>query len=330
MREDVTNPESSEEELEEVESLLPEILPEIASRRLELMTLKGKCLNVDCYRGYAPAFVLSAVSQPDVYDQASNKTGTQRDLSAAKAKDAHAYMNAGNADPSKDLRFLPEVILNVRNPDVIEIEDLGNNLSRIYADLEDLTDNLEDPDICRVEGNHRLAYAHGDGKRLHPITESISFCLTIGIPKLMEAKLFRDINDNQKKMNTSHLDNLDLRLEEGGGPAVEEFVRIADKLANDGASPFCNNIFYGGRKKRGAKFLFTLRALGSFVKLMLNQSKKLSSLDSEEQYIVIRAYWGGKSLQNCFRRSGQTARTIYWPALACSLSQWPVLKQLMT
>jgi len=280
-----------EEEMASVDTLETVVLPQVHSRKLVLETIAGRCLNVECYRGFAPANILSAISQPDVYFQYSNPEGTQRDLSTDKARRAYEYMAIRRNRSQQDLRFFTEVVLNVRNPDVIDVRLQKNGLARITVFLERLSDSPEDPDISRLEGNHRLAYARGT-KNLSPVAIPISFCLTVGITKLMEAKLFRDINSNQRPMNTSHLDNIELQLHRDGSEQAKEHTRLADMLANDPKSPFLDLVYRGGRRLIGTRFVISLRTLANLSRLFTLRSEKLGELSFEEQYAVIRSYWG--------------------------------------
>ena len=72
-----------------VDSLGSVVLPQIRERKIVLQTIAGRCLNVECFRGFARADFLSSISQPDVYFQYSNPEGTQRDLSVEKAHRAY-------------------------------------------------------------------------------------------------------------------------------------------------------------------------------------------------------------------------------------------------
>jgi DGQHR domain-containing protein len=299
---------SVEEELEEVQALEDVVLPEIKDRRLVFYCVKGKCLNVECYRGFAPAKYVSSISQPDVYNQFSNPEGTQRELSISKAKDAYAYMDAEGADPATDQRFMTEVVLNVRRENVVEVEQLRDAFYKVTVLLDMLTDSEEEPDISRVEGNHRLTYAHGF-KKLPALDVPISFCLISGINKLMEAKIFRDINSNQKPMQTSHLDNIDMRIDEMGGKAAEDHVKIAFKLSRDLQSPFLDIVYAGGKKAPGQLLPITLRSLGTLVRIMQAKSEKLSALDFEQQYHVIRAYW--KIISGIFQAEWNDSKKQY-------------------
>lgn len=290
LEDELLPPDSVDYELEDVQGLESVVLPEVTDRRLILRCVEGTCLNVRCFRGFAPAYMLSAISQPDVYNQFSNPDGTQRELSVRRAKEAYAYMDVTGADANIDQRFVPEVVLNIRNKEVVEIDDRGNGYADVIILLDQLSDDEEDPDISRVEGNHRLTYARGF-KSMQPLGAPLSFCLMDGVPKLMEAKLFRDINSKQKAMQTSHLDNIDIRLDGSGGPSASEHLKLAYRLSEEHDSAFYHLVYKGGRKAPGQRLPITLRSLSTLVKVMQSKSDKLARCDLEEQYLLLKTYW---------------------------------------
>jgi hypothetical protein len=106
-----------------------------------------------------------------------------------------------------------------------------------------------------------------------------------------EIQLFKDINDNQKPMNTSHLDKIEVRLT----PAEELKHRnpelyIAQRLSRDSKSPFHERIYEGGKKLVGVDI--PLRGLKTGIEYMLSRSTQLPHLeDAEAQYRVIRNYF---------------------------------------
>jgi len=55
-------------------------------------------------------------------------------------------------------------------------------------------------------------YADGKESGYSRIEKMVSFCLAYDLSREEEIQLFRDINDNQKRMNTSHLDGIVVRL----------------------------------------------------------------------------------------------------------------------
>jgi len=119
----------------------------------------------------------------------------------------------------------------------------------------------------------------------------VSFCLADGLSREEEIKLFRDINDNQRRMNTSHLDGIEVRL-----TPEEQLKRhnpelyIAQQLSEDPASPLHGRVFQGGKKPVGVDI--PLRGLRTGIEYMLSRSTQLPQLeDAQAQYRVIRNYF---------------------------------------
>lgn len=256
------------------------------NRPLKLFVLKGEVLGVQVYRGFAPLCDLARISKADIYDQVLNPTGTQRDLSPKHAKEAYLYVK------DRKLAFWPEVFLAIRNPRALKFTEKNSrsHLGLIEFDIQAIE---TDPgiSISRVDGNHRLHYAHGNEPEYEPLDRTVSFCMAIGLSRKQEIALFRDINDNQKAMNTSHLDNIEVRL------TREDVLRkrspdlyVAQQLGRDPKSPFAGIIFEGG--KRLASAYLPLRSLRTGVAYMLSRSSQLPLLnDIDVQYRLIRNYF---------------------------------------
>ena len=118
----------------------------------------------------------------------------------------------------------------------------------------------------------------------------MSFCIAYDLSREQEIKLFRDINNNQRRMNTSHLDNIQIRLS-----STDEIRRrepdlyIAKRLAEDANSPLHGMIYEGGKKAAGA--IIPLRTLRSGLMYMRSQPTRLTALvDPDAQYRVIKNY----------------------------------------
>ena len=249
--------------------------------------VRAKVFGVSVYRGFANLCDLADLSKADIYDQKTNPKGTQRDLSPAHARDAYAYVK------NRDLGFWPEVFLCARKKDVVtfypaspEVADLGMLEIDMKAAMEGSAIA-----VSRVDGNHRLHY--GDGKQVgySRIEKLVSFCLAYDLSREEEIQLFKDINDNQKRMNTSHLDGIEVRLtpEEELKHRLPELY-IAQRLSRDSASPFHSRVFEGGRKPVGVDI--PLRGLRTGIEYMLSRSTQLPRLeDAEAQYRVIRNYF---------------------------------------
>jgi DGQHR domain-containing protein len=249
--------------------------------------VRAKVLGVNVYRGFANLCDLADISSADIYDQQKNPKGTQRDLSPAHARDAYEYVK------NKDLGFWPEVFLCSRRKDVVtfhpvspEVADVG----MLEIDLKAVRKG-KDIAISRVDGNHRLHYGDGAQTGYSRIERLVSFCLAYDLSRDEEIQLFKDINKNQKPMNTSHLDGIEVRL-----TPEEELKRrnpelyIAQRLHRDSKSPLDGRVYEGGKKPVGVDI--PLRGLRTGIEYMISRSTQLPRLaDAEAQYRVIRNYF---------------------------------------
>lgn len=250
--------------------------------------IRGKVLGVNVYRGYAPLGKLTDISQADIYDMVNNPQGTQRDLSPKHARDAYEYVK------NTDLGFWPEVFLCARKNDVITFTPVSEDypeMGILEIDLKKISKS-KNIIISRVDGNHRLNYGNGIEKGFSRIDKDVSFCLAYDLKKDEEIQLFKDINKNQKAMNTSHLDKIEVRLS-----PEEELKRrtpdlfIAQKLSSDSTSALHGRIYEGGKKPVGVEI--PLRGLRTGIQYMLSRSTQLPRLpDAEAQYRVIKNYFG--------------------------------------
>jgi len=264
----------------------------MATKKEEIKTvsvpvLRGRVLGVNVYRGYAELSVLSEISKADIYDQNTNPNGTQRDLSPKHAKDAYEYIR------NKTLGFWPELFLSARIKDVIKFEPFNSenpDIGLLTFDIEKIGKSRKIA-ISRVDGNHRLHYADGNKKGYSKIEKTVSFCLAFSLNINEEIQLFKDINKNQKPMNTSHLDKIEVKL-----TAEEELKRrqpelyIAQKLSKAEDSPLKGLVYEGGKKPTGV--IIPLRGLKTGIQYMLSQSIQIHRLpDTEAQYKVINNYF---------------------------------------
>lgn len=248
--------------------------------------VRAKVLGVNVYRGFANLCDLADVSRADIYDQQKNPKGTQRDLSPAHARDAYEYVK------TKDLGFWPEVFLCARRNDVLTFSPISSelpDLGMLEIDVTALQKGLIA--ISRVDGNHRLHYGDGAETGYSRIEKLVSFCLAYDLSRDEEIQLFKDINKNQKPMNTSHLDGIEVRL-----TPEEELKRrtpelyIAQRLHRDPKSPFYGRVYEGGKKPVGVDI--PLRGLRTGIEYMVTRSTQLPRLaDAEAQYRVIRNYF---------------------------------------
>lgn len=103
-----------------------------------LTAFKSKNIDTICYRGSAPLAHLAVISQADIFDQATNPDGLQRDLSPKHASEAYEYVHrARRADFP---RAYPEIVLNVRDRKVVRLQERGGNKSEVqlHFGLKDL------------------------------------------------------------------------------------------------------------------------------------------------------------------------------------------------
>jgi DGQHR domain-containing protein len=256
----------------------------------EFQVLAGTCLGYRAYRGFAPLAELTRISDADIFDQEKNRLGTQRNLSLQHARKAYKYVS------DTERAFYPEMILNVR--------DLSFIAFKSQVDLEDVAFGAlifkKDPSkagkiiVSRLDGNHRLWFADGHEKGMDSITRSVSFCMLTIEDRERELELFRDINDNQMGMNTSHLQNITARLLGDKLLKVQNpALYIVQKLLKDKTSPLYKRVHEGGKVQKGATLSgLTISNLTSAVKDMLSRSTKLAQFpDADAQYQVIKNYW---------------------------------------
>jgi DGQHR domain-containing protein len=281
--------------------------PEVTHRHrgvttIEVVAVESGNIDTVCYRGSAPIADLAAISQADVFDQVSNPNGLQRDLSPKHASDAYNYLNR-----EKDEEFpraFPEVILNVRDEDVVSVEPINTGRQkrvkgfRFTFDLDAILDQVDAGGIAvsRVDGNHRLFYAGGNGRR-EPQREIIPFQLHVGLSPEQEANLFVDVNANQKGLNSSHLHILRSRLTPEEQEIQQHPERVfARRLSEDEDSPWTGMIYMGGSRKgsreAGEDRPVSFVTLEQGVRRTLSKSQYIHDLTlPDAQYILLRNYW---------------------------------------
>lgn len=264
-------------------------------RELEFTAFRSDNLDTVCYRGSAPLSHLALVSQADIFDQDKNVVGLQRDLSPSHAAQAYEYVSR---PVNKDRpRAFPEVVLNVRDPDILRIEEGDDDKVKLVFDVLAIQ-RAKSVKVSRVDGNHRLCYADGDDRRGRtPVLLQAPFQIHVGLKKDQEASLFVDFNANQKGLNTSHLSWLRSQL-----TADQVLIRdhpeqwIAGKLAEDRVSPWYGLIHMGG-SKRGAREQglvrpVNLKSLEGGVKRTLAKSVYIDDItDAAAQYVLVRNFW---------------------------------------
>lgn len=279
-----------------------------------LVAHESKNIDTVCYRGSAQIRDLARISQPDIFDQELNADGLQRDLSPKHAHDAYEYVR--REEDRQRPRAYPEVVLNVRDPRVL-VKDIiwdgsasfppANRAVREALEVDtpqlvllkfhlDLMERDSAVYVSRVDGNHRLEFANGEGRR-PALSAFIPFQIHIGLTRDQERSLFVDMNSNQKGLNTSHLSIMQSKLT----PEQEEIRDfpwrwIAKRLAEHPESPWHGLVHLGGSKKgsrvQGLSRVVNFSSLESGVNRTLKKSQYIHDLtDSEAQYRIVRNYW---------------------------------------
>ena len=258
---------------------------------VRLSVAAGTCLGYEAYRGFAPLSLLARISRADIFDQDKNRSGTQRNLNLQHARRAYKYV-AETASA-----FYPEMILNVRNKSYIHFTASSQGEGKVkFGTLAFVKDPTETQTIIvsRLDGNHRLWFADGHEKSMRPVNRMVSFCLLAIEDREKELELFRDINDNQMGMNTSHLQNITARLLGDKLLKVQNpALYIVQRLIKDKKSPLYKRVHEGGQAQKGATLSgLTIANLRSAISDMLTRSAKLAQFpDADAQYKVIRNYW---------------------------------------
>lgn len=265
--------------------------------------LYGGNLNLGVIRGFAPLQVLADISAADVYDQVSNPLGTQRDLFNTHAKEATAYaLQAADLEPAADPRAFPEIILNARDRNVVSITTLDNveipvdsvdgppektQIVRVEVNSRSLDwpKRSINPQISRLDGNHRLSQIT-DLEDREPEAEFplVPFALFIGLTADQERALFRDINANQRKMETAHLDSIKVRLNRGELLYSQRgrALWLANELSQTG-EVFAGKVFSGGskvgiKKDQGYVPPLKISTLSGAILTTIKEASKLEAL----------------------------------------------------
>jgi DGQHR domain-containing protein len=250
----------------------------------------GSCLGHEAYRGFGALKDLAQISQADIFDQNKNPSGTQRNLSFQHARKAYQYVS------DRKQAFYPEMILNVRDASFVNFRPLLDRNGASFGILEFVKNprNSSTIVVSRLDGNHRLWFADGHEKGMDPVKRPVSFCFLLLKNRNEELELFRDINDNQMGMNTSHLQNITAKLLGERALKVQNpALYIVQRLQKDKTSPLYKMIHEGGKMRKGATLAgLTTANLTNAIRDMLSRSAKLAQFpDTDAQYQVIKNYW---------------------------------------
>jgi DGQHR domain-containing protein len=253
---------------------------------LQVSCIRETVLGVDVVRGFARLCDLAAMSRADVYDAKFNPTGTQRDLSPKHARDAYLYVR------QEERAYWPEIFLCARSMKFVQFKSAAENEGRgvLTVDLAGIS-KAGSIEISRVDGNHRLHFASGEFEGYPAVEKLVSFSLALGLTLEEEMKIFRDINNNQRRMNTSHLAHMNVRLTgEDSLKFRDPKLYLANKLSETSGSPFFKMVYDGGKKD--VTKIIPLKSLQSGLEYMFSQPSRLSAIDDVDmQYTVISNYF---------------------------------------
>ncbi len=265
--------------------------------------LYGGNLNLGVIRGFARLDVLADISGADIYDQVTNPLGTQRDLLSSHAKEATAYaLEAADLEPSSDPRSFPDIILNARDRNVISIFNLDDaevpidsidgppetiQMVRVEVNSRSLDwpKPVSNPQISRLDGNHRLSQIPELDERESGVEfPLVPFALFVGLTADQERALFRDINANQRKMETAHLDSIKVRLnrDELLFTPRGRALWLANELSQTG-EVFAGKVFAGGskagiKKDQGYVPPLKISTLSGAILTTMKEASKLEAL----------------------------------------------------
>jgi DGQHR domain-containing protein len=214
--------------------------------------LLGRNLNSVSIRGFTNIAKLASVSGPDTFDPVDNPLGTQRALAPKHSREAGNYaLESLNISMERDIRVFPEVMLNIRDTSVVVVVNpvTGKPLTKSELRLTGLEDSIPvevkikvskldrpvsryEPQIARVDGNHRLSQISKILEESEVTLEEfpvVPFALHIGLSRHQETKLFVDINKNHKGMSTNLILTMGSTL--AGASMRDAIGKRADYLA---------------------------------------------------------------------------------------------------
>jgi DGQHR domain-containing protein len=305
---------------------MPETILEkrFGGKRLDLGVCSvGLNLNIISVRGFAKLDEIASVSGPDTFNQVNNPEGTQRVLKSKHSAQALTYaLESQDVLPEVDARAFPEVILSVRNLEVLEFyspQDLA-----IYEQDSEFLDGLStlglvgvrvkldklrypihpyEPEISRVDGNHRLSAATlliEDGGEDETSFPSVPFALNVGLSKPQERKIFTDINRYHEGMQPALLVTFAYAQLPDDAKFTDEHraTWLAMNLCNSGFA-FENMVSFGGssqeyKEKFGQNPPLNVNTVLSAVRFTLSSSSRIVptfKADPDVMLELLNSFW---------------------------------------
>ena len=268
--------------------------------RIEIKVKRDTCLGYEVFRGSVEARELAPAMWIDFYDQELNQYGYQRPFNTKRSEKAAEYAE------SEEKAFWPESILAIRdNSEVDEADDKvtyefipASNSAIEFGTLvveynENRTELVGEQEVnwrrafSQVDCQHRLGYMMDSDK-------SVTVCIIPGIGRLEEARIFKIINDTQKKISTSLVDMIVMLLSKN--KLEEPEIHWAYNLGIDIGSSFYKLVGAEGRNLLGQKYVVALRTLKTCVSSLIGGKRYVrthvkTQPEYNEIYLFLRNYW---------------------------------------
>jgi len=268
--------------------------------RLEIIVKRDTCLGYDVFRGSIEARSLAPAMWIDFYDQDVNPYGYQRPFNTRRRQEAAEYAaNEPNA-------FWPESIVAIReNSEVDNAEDrvkyefIGlegseSDFGKLVVEFNDArTEYIGSEHVnwrrafSQVDCQHRLGYLANSDRH-------VTICIIPGISRLEEARIFKTINDTQKKISTSLVDVIVMLLSEN--ELEQPDIHWAFNLGIDVGSSFYKLVDAEGRNVVGQSYAVTLRTLRTCASSLVGGKRYIreqvtSNTEYDQIYLFLRNYW---------------------------------------
>lgn len=251
-------------------------------KRITIPVIRSKSLGHTVFRGSINANQLFPALWIDRYDEDVNPLGYQRPFNEKRSQDAANYAE----EESKG--FWPENILNIRaKGDEMRtpiVQYSYKAISTEYPDFGTLTVDYDETKtkefgsetipweraFSEVDCQHRLGKMENSEK-------AVTICIFERLTPFEEALIFRVINEKQRKISTSLVDQLIFRLGEGRWD-IDPTLHWAQKLNSDPLSPFYQKVDTGGARVMERTYIVKLRGLRACMKLMIGEEQRIDSV----------------------------------------------------
>ncbi len=290
-------------------------------RRITIPCVKSFSLGSEVYRGSIIAKELFPALWIDRYDEVYNPDGYQRAFNEKRSEEAAKYAS------EETKGFWPECILNIR---ANETDDHRTpvapwsfkSISPKIPEFGHLAVDYDETKVKNFGGIQRpweRAFSEVDCQhRLGMMAASekyVTICIFTNLVRVEEAILFKVINQKQKGIDTSLVDNIIFKL--GKGPLFEPTLHWARRLSDDPSSPFYQKVDTGGENIERRLYLVRLRTLHECIKQAFGND--MSGKDSLTRKAVVNLELTEIDRKKNFERMYEFLKN-YW--MACR-DLWP-------